>query len=86
MNYDEIEELLRKYNWVLESNSPLNISSNDGEHSASNYAAEVVIEWFAMLDSSNNEGEKEATIERFKYERPAPKVEVQGEFQDGQHY
>lgn len=66
MNYEEIRELLKKYNWILESTSPLNISSLDGEHRASNYAAEVVIEYLAMLDYSNNEEEKEATIERFK--------------------
>ncbi len=66
MNYDEIKLLLEKYNWILESTSPLNISSKDGEHRASNYAAECTIEWFAMLDQSDDEGEKEATIERFK--------------------
>ena len=73
MNYDEIKILLDKYNWILESTSPLNIRSKDGEHFAQNYAAEVTIEWFAMLDQSDNEEEKEATIERFKYE-PQPKV------------
>lgn len=71
MNYDEIEVLLKKYNWILESQSPLNIRSKDGEHFASNYAAEVVIEYLALLDSSDNEGEKEATIERFKYDAEA---------------
>lgn len=66
MNYTEIEELLKKYNWILESTSPLNICSLDGEHRASNYAAEVVIEYLAMLDFSSNQEEKDATIERFK--------------------
>lgn len=66
MNYEEIRELLKKYNWILESTSPLNISSLDGEHRASNYAAEVVIEYLAMLDVSDNQEEKDATIKRFK--------------------
>lgn len=66
MDYTEIEELLKKYNWILESRSPLNICSLDGQHRASNYAAEVVIEYLAMLDYSNNQEEKDATIERFK--------------------
>lgn len=66
MNYTEIEELLKKYNWILESRSPLIIRSLDGEHRATNYAAEVVIEYLAMLDFSNNDEEKQATIERFK--------------------
>jgi hypothetical protein len=73
MTYEEIEELLSKYHWVLECKSPLEIRSKDGEHFAKNYAAEVVIEYLALLDASNNEGEKEATIERFsieKYEQP----------------
>lgn len=68
MNYNEIEELLKKYNWILESTSPLNIRSADGEHFAQNYAAEVVIEYLAMLDFSDNKEEIEATIERFKHE------------------
>jgi hypothetical protein len=66
MNYDEIKQLLNKYNWVLESNSPLNIASKDGEHRASNFAAEVVIEYFILLDQSDNEEEKEDLIERFR--------------------
>jgi len=83
MDYTEIEELLKKYNWILESRSPLNISSLDGEHRASNYAAEVVIEYLAMLDYSDNQGEKDATIERFKlieqknHEQPIPQAEKQ---------
>lgn len=68
MNYEEIRELLKKYNWILESISPLNIRSADGEHYAQNYAAEVVIEYIAMLDVSNNQNEIDATIERFKHE------------------
>jgi hypothetical protein len=71
MNYDQINVLLEKYNWILESNSPLNIRSKDGEHFASNYAAEIVIEYLALLDSSDNEDEKEATIKRFYYEKEA---------------
>ena len=66
MNYEEIKDLLTKYNWILESESPLEIRSLDGEHFAKNYAAEVVIEYLFLLDQSNNEEEKEATIERFK--------------------
>jgi len=66
MNYDEIEQLLAKYHWILESHSPLNISSEDGEHRASNFAAEVVIEYFALLDSSDNEEEKDDLMNRFK--------------------
>jgi len=66
MNYDDIAVLLEKYNWILESVSPLNIRSKDGEHYAQNFAAEVVIEYFIMLDQSDNEEEKESITERFK--------------------
>lgn len=66
MNYDEIDALLTKYNWILESHSPLNIRSQDGEHYAQNFAAEVVIEWFAFVDSGDDDDVKEDLIERFK--------------------
>lgn len=66
MNYDEIKELLKKYNWVLESISPLNIRSEDGEHYAQNFAAEVTIEYFALVDMSDDEDNKEDLMTRFK--------------------
>lgn len=66
MNYDEIRDLLKKYNWLLESISPLNIRSEDGEHSAQNFAAEVTIEYFALVDMSNDEDNKEDLMSRFK--------------------
>jgi hypothetical protein len=66
MNYDEIDALLKEYNWILESYSPLNIRSKDGEHFASNFAAEVVIEWFAFVDAGNDDDEKEELKQRFK--------------------
>ena len=66
MNYDEIALLLTKYNWILESQSPLNIRSKDGEHHAQNFAAEVVIEWFAFIDAGDDEDAKEDLINRFK--------------------
>lgn len=66
MNYDEIEELLKKYHWILESISPLNIRSEDGEHYAQNYGAEVTIEYFALVDQSDDEETKEDLMNRFK--------------------
>lgn len=66
MNYDEIRDLLKKYNWILESISPLNIRSEDGEHYAQNFAAEVTIEYFALVDMSNDDENKEDLMTRFK--------------------
>jgi hypothetical protein len=66
MNYDEIDALLKEYNWILESYSPLNIRSKDGEHFASNFAAEVVIEWIAFVNAGDDENEKEDLKRRFK--------------------
>lgn len=65
MNFDEIEILLKKYGWLLESKSPFEISSLDGEHRASNFAAEVVTEWFAFVDAGSDENEKESLQIRF---------------------
>ena len=66
MKINDIKELLAKYHWILESESPLNIKSEDGEHHAQNFAAEVVIEYFILLDESDNDDDKEDLIERFK--------------------
>lgn len=68
MTYDEIASLLSRYNWQLECQSPLEIRSKDGEHFATNFAAEVVIEYFMLLDQSDNADEKIDMIERFKVE------------------
>lgn len=66
MSIQDVKDLLGKYHWLLESESPLNIRSEDGEHYAQNYAAEVVIEYFILLDESDNDEEKEDLITRFK--------------------
>jgi hypothetical protein len=66
MKYSDIEELLSKYNWKIDSYSPLKISSEDGEHQAKNFAAEVTIEYFVTLDNSNDEYEIQEIIDRFK--------------------
>lgn len=68
MNYEEIKLLLEKYNWIIESYSPLNIRSIDGEHHATNFAAELVIEYFAMLEYNGNITESDDIKNRFKYE------------------
>lgn len=65
MNYEEIKNLLLKYGWVLESQEPLNIHSNDGIHAAYNYAAEIVIEYLYLLDQSDDEDNKQEIIDRF---------------------
>jgi len=62
MTYDEVKILLEKVNWILESESPLNIRSKDGEHFAQNFAAELVIEFFAGL----NDDVIEEYAEQFK--------------------
>lgn len=66
MNYDEIRELLKKYNWILESTSPLNIRSEDGEHFAQNFAAEVTIEYIALVDQSEDHDAIEDLMNTFK--------------------
>lgn len=66
MRIEAIAELLDKYNWILESESPLNVRSKDGEHYAQNFAAELLIEYMIALDGTDDDGEKEAIIERFK--------------------
>jgi len=66
MTIEAVAQLLDKYNWVLESESPLNVRSKDGEHYAQNFAAELTIEYFAALDNSDDEDEKESIISTFK--------------------
>ncbi len=69
MNYEQIKELLEKYGWILESNSPLNIRSKNGESFAQNFAAEVVIEYFMLVDQSDDEDNREDLINRFNNEK-----------------
>ena len=69
MDYEEIKLLLEKYGWVLESYSPLNISSKNGEHYAQNFAAEIVIEYFMLVDQSDDEDNREDLINRFNNEK-----------------
>jgi hypothetical protein len=66
MKYRDIEELLSKYNWKIDSYSQLEISSENGEHQAKNYAAEVTIEYLYTLDNSGDEYEIQETIDKFK--------------------
>lgn len=66
MTIEAVAQLLDKYNWVLESESPLNVRSKDGEHYAQNFAAELTIEYFAALDNSDDEDEKEGITNLFK--------------------
>lgn len=66
MTIEDVGELLNKYNWILESESPLNVRSKDGEHHAQNFAAELTIEYFIALDSSDDDEEKESIIALFK--------------------
>lgn len=66
MKIEAVAELLDKYNWILESESPLNVRSKDGEHHAQNFAAELAIEYFIALDGSDDEEEKESIIALFK--------------------
>lgn len=42
----ETEALLHEHGWDMECYSPLEIRSKDGEHFATNRAAEIVIEYF----------------------------------------
>jgi hypothetical protein len=69
MNYEEINALLEKYGWILESYSPLNIRSKNGESFAQNFAAEVVIEYFMLVDQSDDEDNREDLINRFNNEK-----------------
>jgi len=69
MNYEQISALLEKYGWILESYSPLNIRSKNGEHNAQNFAAEVVIEYFMLVEQSDDEDNREDLINRFNNEK-----------------
>lgn len=69
MNYEQIKSLLEKYGWILESQSPLNIRSKNGEHYAQNFAAEVTIEYFMLVDQSDDEDNREDLINRFNNEK-----------------
>ena len=69
MNYEEINALLEKYGWILESYSPLNIRSKNGESFAQNFAAEVVIEYFMLVEQSDDEDNREDLINRFNNEK-----------------
>lgn len=66
MTFDKIEVLLDKYNWILESQSPLNIRTKDGKHFAQNFPAQLTIEYYITLDESDNEDEKEDMMISFK--------------------
>jgi hypothetical protein len=66
MTFEQIDIIMDKYNWVVESYSPLNIRSKDGEHYAENFPAQLTIEYYLTLDASDNEDEKEDMINSFK--------------------
>lgn len=69
MTYEEILKLLEKYGWIVESYSPLNIRSKNGESFAQNFAAEVVIEYFMLVDQSDDDDDNKIDlINRFNYE------------------
>lgn len=53
MTYEETDELLRRYGWVLECYSPLEIVvDDDPESKATGQAAEIVIESLKDSDVS----------------------------------
>lgn len=66
MRLEDVEVLLDKYNWIVESYSPLNIRTKDGEHYAQNFPAELTIEYYIALDASDNEDEKEDMMNSYK--------------------
>jgi hypothetical protein len=97
MTIEELGNLLDKYGWILKSELPLEVISDDGQHRATNFAAEVLLEYIVMLDGSDNEEEKANMIERFKqYSKSKENTEITSsspkeerrniDFQDGQHY
>ena len=66
MTYEEISVILEKYNWIIESYSPLDIRTKDGEHHAHNFPAQLTIEYYIALDRSDNDDDKEDMMNSFK--------------------
>lgn len=49
---DEI--LLQENGWIVTCESPLEIESEDGYSTATNYAAEIILDYYKIIEESSN--------------------------------